>query len=273
MIPTEFAYERPRTVAEAVALLEEHGDGAQVLAGGHSLVPMMKLRLAAPDMVVDIGSISSLRGIRSTDRELAIGALTRHADVASSDLVRQACPVLAAAAAGIGDMQVRARGTIGGALAHADPHGDLPAVLLALGGEVTADGPGGSRTIAADDLFVDYLTTALSADEILTEVRVPKAAHASYVKFNRRAQDWAVVGVAAVISGSSVRIAITGVGSTPMRAPAAEAAFNGSNSAEAAKLAPQGLNPPSDNAASGEYRLHLVEVLTRRALEEAAGGR
>ncbi len=270
MIPQEFTYERPETVEDAVAALQRHGDDAQVLAGGHSLIPMMKLRLAAPEVVVDIGRISSLRGIRETPDGLAIGALTRHADVASSDVVRRTCPVLADAAGGIGDRQVRARGTIGGALAHADPHGDLPAVLLALGGSVEAQGPNGTRTIAADDLFVDYLTTSLEPDEILTSVLVPAATRGAYVKFNRRAQDWAIVGVCAVIHEASARIGVTGVGSRPMRATAAEQAFTGSNAAEAAALAAEGLSPDTDVAGSAEYRLHLVKVLTERALEEAA---
>jgi carbon-monoxide dehydrogenase medium subunit len=270
VIPQEFTYERPETVEDAVAALQRHGDDAQVLAGGHSLIPMMKLRLAAPEVVVDIGRISSLRGIRETPDGLAIGALTRHADVANSDVVRRTCPVLADAAGGIGDRQVRARGTIGGALAHADPHGDLPAVLLALGGSVEAQGPNGTRTIAADDLFVDYLTTSLEPDEILTSVLVPAATRGAYVKFNRRAQDWAIVGVCAVIHGASARIGVTGVGSRPMRATAAEQAFTGSNAAEAAALAAEGLSPDTDVAGSAEYRLHLVKVLTERALEEAA---
>jgi carbon-monoxide dehydrogenase medium subunit len=270
VIPQEFTYERPETVEEAVAALQRHGDDAQLLAGGHSLIPMMKLRLAAPEVVVDIGRISTLRGIRETPDGLTIGALTRHADVVNSAIVQRTCPVLAQAAGGIGDRQVRARGTIGGALAHADPHGDLPAVLLALGGSVEAQGPNGTRAIAADDLFVDYLTTSLEPDEILTSVRVPAAARGAYVKFNRRAQDWAIVGVCAVIDGASTRIGVTGVGSRPMRATAAEQAFTGANPAEAAALAAEGLSPDTDVAGSAEYRLHLVKVLTERALEEAA---
>ena len=192
MIPEAFAYERPESVADAVGMLREHGDAARVLAGGHSLLPMMRLRLAAPEALVDIGGIPSLRGITDAGQHLVIGALTRHADLASSEVVRSGCPILSQAAEGIGDMQVRNRGTIGGSLAHADPHGDMPAVVLALDGEVTAEGPGGSRTIAARDLFVDYLTTSLAPDEIVTEVRVPKAAHGAYVKFNRRALEAAM---------------------------------------------------------------------------------
>lgn len=270
MIPRAFDYERPASVADATALLRKHGDSARVLAGGHSLVPMMKLRLAAPETLIDIGGISSLRGISDDGSHLAIGALTRHAEVAASDVVRSACPILAQAAAGIGDLQVRNRGTIGGSLAQADPHGDLPTVLLALGGEVTAEGPDGTRTIAADDLFLGFLQTSLHPDEILTSVRVPKAAHGAYVKFTRRAQDWAIVGVAAVVNGGSARIAVTGAGPTPVRAEGAERAFTGGNAAEAAERAADGLTPPGDAAGSSEYRAHLVRVLTRRALEGAA---
>jgi aerobic carbon-monoxide dehydrogenase medium subunit len=271
MIPRAFEYERPESVADAAGLLRKHGDGARVLAGGHSLVPMMKLRLAAPETLIDIGGIPSLRGISDEGSHLAIGALTRHAEVAASDLVRSTCPILAQAAAGIGDLQVRNRGTIGGSLAQADPHGDLPAVVLALGGEVTAEGPDGTRTIAAADLFLGFLETSLRPDEILTSVRVPKAAHGAYVKFTRRAQDWAVVGVAAVVDGGSARIALTGMAPKPVRAEAAEQAFTGANAAEAAEHAADGLTPPADAAGSSEYRSHLARVLTRRALEAAAG--
>ena len=271
MIPQAFDYERPETVADAVGLLKTHGEDARVLAGGHSLLPMMKLRFANPGTLIDIGGISGLRGISDTGSHIVIGALTRHADVAASDLIQSACPIVAQAAAGIGDMQVRNRGTIGGSLAQADPHGDLPTVLLALDGEVSAEGPEGTRTIAAADLFVGYLTSSLRPDEILTGVRVPKAAHGAYVKFNRRAQDWAIVAVAAVIDGASARIALTGVGAKPVRAEAAERAFTGSNAAEAAEHAAEGLNPPADTSASSDYRKHLVRVLTRRALEAAAG--
>jgi aerobic carbon-monoxide dehydrogenase medium subunit len=269
MIPRQFAYERPATVADAAGLLRARDD-ARVLAGGHSLLPMMKLRLAAPGTLIDIGAISELRGISDAGSYIEIGALTPHAEVAGSELVRASCPVLAQAAAGIGDMQVRNRGTIGGSLAQADPHGDLPAVLLALDGEVTAEGPDGSRAIAARDLFRGFLTTSLEPDEILTGVRVPKAPNSAYVKFNRRAQDWAVVGVAAVVDGSSARMALTGVSTAPVRAEAAEAAFSGANTAEAAERAGEGLDPPGDSAGSADYRRHLARVLTRRALEEAS---
>jgi carbon-monoxide dehydrogenase medium subunit len=272
VIPRPFAYERPETVAAAARLLRTHGDNARILAGGHSLLPMMKLRLAAPEMLIDIGGISSLRGITDAGSHIEIGALTTHNQVARSDLVQSACPILAQAAAGVGDMQVRNRGTIGGSLAQADPHGDLPTVLLALDGEVTAEGPDGPRTIAARDLFLGFLATSLEPDEILTGVRVPKAARGAYVKFNRRSQDWAIVGVAAVVDGSSARIALTGVGSAPVRAEVAERAFAGENAAQAAEHASDGLDPPADSAGSADYRRQLARVLTRRALEEAISG-
>jgi carbon-monoxide dehydrogenase medium subunit len=270
VIPEAFDYEQPGSVADAIAMLGKHGGEARVLAGGHSLLPMMKLRLAAPDALIDIGGIASLRGITETQDSITIGALTTHAEVAGSFVIASGCPILAETAAGIGDPQVRNRGTIGGSIANADPHGDLPAVLLALDGEATAEGPSGRRTIAAADLFVDYLQTSLSQDEILTEVRVPKASKSAYVKFTRRAQDWAIVGAAAVVDGPSARIALTGVGPKPVRATAVEAAFDGSkNAAAAAERAADGLDPPSDTAASGEYRAHLAKVLVRRALEAA----
>ncbi|HUZ84811.1 MAG TPA: FAD binding domain-containing protein [Gaiellales bacterium] len=269
MIPTGFEYERPDSVAAAVSLLERAGDGARPLAGGHSLLPMMKLRLAAPDLLVDLSGIADLRGIRDAEDHVAVGAMTTHAEVAASDLLAAACPVVAEAAAGIGDMQVRNRGTIGGALAHADAHADMPAVLLALGGSVIAEGPSGSRQIAADDLFLDHMTTALSADEILTEVRVPKLRSAAYVKFTNRAQDWATVGAAAAVAGGRARIALTGVASHAIRAAAAEQAFDGSNLAQAAARAADGLAPPSDTTASGEFRAHLATVMVERALRAA----
>jgi aerobic carbon-monoxide dehydrogenase medium subunit len=270
VIPMAFDYDRPTSVADAVRLLGTHGDGAKILAGGHSLLPMMKLRLAGPERLIDISQIPGLTGIRDDGSHLALGAMTTHRDVAESGVVQSACPVLAETAAGIGDMQVRNRGTIGGSVVHAHPHADLPALLLALGGEVAAEGSNGKRTIAADDLYADYLTTTVSPDELVTEVRVPKVRQAAYVKFNRRSQDWAIVGVAVALTDGGARIALTGVGSTPVRASAAEAAWNGSNAAEAAERAAEGLNPTSDVSASGDYRKHLARVLTRRALEAAA---
>ena len=230
---------------------------------------MMKLRLAAPDALIDLSGVAGLRGIRDAGDHIAVGAMTTHAEVASSHLLAAECPVAAEAAAGIGDLQVRNRGTIGGAIAHADPHADMPTVLLSLGGSVIVEGPSGSREIAADDLFVDYLTTSLAADELLTQVRLPKLRRAAYVKFQNRAQDWATVGAAAAITGGGVRIALTGVGSRSVRATAAERAFNGQNPAEAAARAAEGLNPPSDTTASSGFRAHLATVMVERALQTA----
>jgi carbon-monoxide dehydrogenase medium subunit len=269
VIPTEFAYERPESLDEAVALLRRHGDGARPLAGGHSLVPMMKLRLAAPDVLIDLAAIADLAGVRDDGERITVGAMTRHADVAADPLIAAECPIVAETAAGIGDRQVRSRGTIGGSIAHADPHADLPAVLLALGGSATAQGPSGSREIAADDLFVDLLTTSLAGDEILTAVHLPKIRSAAYEKFANRSQDWATVGAAAAIAGGRARIALTGVASHAVRAVAAEQAFDGRDARAAAARAAEGLSPPSDTAASGEFRRHLATVLVERALEAA----
>ena len=263
MIPAEFDYVAAESVEEAVRHLRENGEDAKLLAGGHSLLPLMKLRLAAPTLLVDLRRVPDLAGI-SSNGGIKIGAMTTHTAIANADL-----GLIASVSSTIADPQVRNRGTLGGSLAHGDPASDQPAILLAYEGSVTVRGPGGERTIAAADLFVDYLQTSLSQDEIVTSVRVPKAARSAYVKFNRRAQDWAIVGAAAVVDGSSARIALTGVGSKPVRASAAEAAFSGSNAAEAAAHASDGLDPPSDTAASGEYRAHLARVLVRRALEAA----
>ena len=269
MIPVEFEYARAESVADAVGMLGDGGDSV-VLAGGHSLVPMLKLRLASPARLVDISGIAELVGIRDAGDHLAVGAMTTHRDVAESTMIQSGCPVLAETAASVGDLQVRNRGTIGGSIAQADSHGDLPTLLLALGGSVAAQGPGGSRTIEADDLFTGYLTTSLQPGELITEVRVPKVSSASYVKFNRRQADWAIVGVAAAISGSNLRVALNGMGVTPVRATATEQAWNGSNAADAAAHAADGLRPIGDEAGSAEYRSHLATVLTRRAIEAAA---
>jgi carbon-monoxide dehydrogenase medium subunit len=269
MIPVEFEYSRADSIADAVSMLGDGSDSV-VLAGGHSLVPMLKLRVASPSRLVDISGIAELRGIREAGDHVAVGAMTTHREVADSTMIQAGCPVLAETAAGVGDLQVRNRGTIGGSIAQADSHGDLPTVLLALGGSVAVQGPSGSRTIEASDLFTGYLTTSLQPGELITEVRVPKVGTAAYVKFNRRHADWAIVGVAAVISGSNLRVAMNGMGLTPMRATAAEEAWNGSNAADAAAHAADGLRPISDEAGSAEYRSHLASVLTRRAIEAAA---
>jgi carbon-monoxide dehydrogenase medium subunit len=273
MIPVAFEYERADSIEHAVALLAEHGDDAKLLAGGHSLLPLMKLRLATPSVLVDVGRLTELSYVRDAGDEIAVGGLTRHHDVEHDALLQQHVPLMSAAAGEVGDPQVRHRGTLGGSLAHGDPASDLPAVVLALRGSIVVCGPGGERVIAADDFFRDFLETALAPDELITEVRLPKTGDAGwgFEKFNRRAQDWAIVGVAAVVDGSSARIALTGVGSRPVRAEAAERAFTGSNAAEAAEQAAEGLSPPADIAGSPDYRRHLVRVLTRRALEEAAG--
>jgi carbon-monoxide dehydrogenase medium subunit len=271
MLLREVEYARPGSVDEAIRLLVSN-EGARALAGGQTLVNVMKARAASPDVLVDLNRLDDLRAISVSGGTLQLGAMATYTQIMDSSEVEVSRPILAEVAAQIADVQVRNRGTIGGSLAQADPHGDLPTVLLALDGEVSAEGPDGMRTIAASDLFLGFLTTSLRPDEILTGVRVPKAPKGAYVKFNRRAQDWAIVGVAAVVDGSSARIALTGVGPAPVRAEAAERAFSGGNAAEAAELAAEGLDPPADSAGSADYRRHLARVLTRRALEEASSG-
>jgi carbon-monoxide dehydrogenase medium subunit len=273
MIPAPFDYQRAASVDEAIELLTTHGDDAKLLAGGHSLLPLMRLRLAQPAVLVDIARIGDLSYITDDGGTVRIGALTRHHDVAFSDLVREQVPLLAEVAGQIGDPQVRHRGTVGGSVAHGDPASDLPAALLALRGTVVARGPGGEREIAADDFFTGFLETALAPDELLTEIRVPKVAGAgwSYQKFNRRALDWAIVGVAAVKNGHT-GVALVNMGSTPLRATAVEQALSsGASAADAAMQAAEGTEPPTDLNASPEYRRHLAQVLVRRALEEAGG--
>ena len=282
MIPLAFDYEVAESVDNAIDLLGQHGDEAKLLAGGHSLLPIMKLRLAAPAVLVDLGRVEELRYVRDEGDHIAIGAMTRHTDVEHDPLLREQCGLLAYTASLVGDPQVRHRGTIGGSISHGDAASDLPSALLALEGTFVIKGSGGERTVAAGDFFEDYLQTDLAPDEVLTEIRVPKLGSNSgwsYKKFNRRAQDWAVVGVAAVVeksngSISSARIGLTNMGSTPLRASAAESALSGagtSSVAEAASSAAEGTSPASDIAASAEYRRHLARVLTRRAVEEALG--
>lgn len=344
MIPAAFDYQRPGSLEDALALMAEHAEEAKVLAGGHSLLPLMRLRLSQPSMVVDIGSIPALRYITdgggtpggrasgpgpsggpgasggpgpSGGDWIAIGAMARHSDVASSEVLRSEVPLLAYVAGQVGDPQVRHRGTIGGSLAHGDPASDLPAALLALGGSVVISGPGGEREIAADELYKGFLETAIGPDELLTEVRVPRTAGGpgpraagagagsaggagagvpgaagaagargwSFQKFNRRAQDWAIVGaVASVVpvgvpgsngtsaGGRRVRVALVNMGPTPLRALAVEEAVAaGASAAEAAEEAPRGTSPSDDTAASAGFRRHLAKVMVRRALEEALG--
>ena len=270
MIPAAFDYKKADSAEEAIALIVEHGDEAKLLAGGHSLIPMMKLRLAVPSVLVDIAGVEDLSYINDCGDHFAIGALTKHRLLETSDLLLAECPLLAHVASKVGDPQVRHRGTIGGSLAHSDPASDLPAAILALGGSLIAEGPGGSREIAVADFFTGYFESSLAEDEMLTEVRVPKAPGASwnYQKFNRRAQDWAIVGVAAVEVDGATQVSLVNMGSTPLRAEAVESALAGGASAtEAAKVAAEGTDAPTDLNASPEYRDHLARVLTKRALE------
>lgn len=283
MIPASFEYVRANSIEEAIGALQEHGDEAKLLAGGHSLLPLMKLRLAAPEVIVDLGRVDALRGVCETDDgRLAIGAMTSHQDVIDDDLVRQHCGVLADVTAHVGDAQVRHRGTIGGALAHGDAASDLPAALLALDGSVIAQGPNGRREIPASELFVDYLTTALNDDEVVVEVRVPKLDGDwgwRYEKFSRVAQAWAIVGALGIVKRSNgsiedARVGLTNMGTVPVRASAVEQALNGNGTdaiADAAQQAAEGTDAPGDLNATPEFRQHLARVLTRRALEAAAG--
>ena len=275
VIPAKFAYARADSVDEAIALLAEHGDDAKILAGGHSLLPLMKLRLATPAVLVDVGNLRDLSYITDAGDHIAIGGLTRHHDVEHSDVLAEHVPLLAAAAGEVGDPQVRHRGTLAGSLAHGDPASDLPAVVLALGGTIVARGPGGERTIAASDFFEGFLETALAPDEVITEVRVRKTNGAGWAfeKFNRRAQDWAIVGVAAV-TGDDPGVALVNMGSVPIRAAAVEARLAcGASAEDAAEAADEGTDPPSDLNATPEFRRHLARVLTRRALTRAIARR
>lgn len=272
MIPAAFDYKRAPSVEEAVALLREGGEDAKLLAGGHSLLPLMRLRLASPSLVVDIGRLRELSYVREDGDRLRIGALTRHRDLEVDPVLAEHAPLLAHVAGQIGDPQVRHRGTIGGSIAHGDPASDLPAACLALGASFTAVGSSGERSIPAGDFFTGFLETALAPDEVLTEISVPKVTGAgwSFQKFNRRAQDWAIVGVAAVRDGTT-GVALVNMGTTPLRATAVEEALAaGASPEEAASHAADGLEPPSDLNASAEYRAHLARVLVRRALEEAS---
>ncbi len=270
MIPAEFEYEVAESVKHAVELLGR--DGAKVLAGGHSLLPLMRLRFARPSLLVDLGRVDGLSYVREDGDRLAVGALTRHHDLQRDPLLGEHCPILSYAAGLVGDPQVRHRGTIGGSVAHGDPASDLPSVLLALDAELTARGPDGERTIAAAEFFTGFLETALGPQDVLTEIRVPKQAGAgwAYLKFNRRAQDWATVGVAAVAANGGAKVALVNMGATPLRAGAVEQALaSGADAAAAAEQAAEGTSPPSDTNGSAEYREALARVLVRRALEQA----
>lgn len=278
MIPAPFDYEVAESVEHAVSLLGERED-AKLIAGGHSLLPAMKLRISRPSLLIDIAGLDELDYVREDGDRIAIGAVTRHKDVRDAPLLQEHCPIVSFTAGQVGDPQVRHRGTIGGSVAHSDPASDLPAVLFAVDAEMVVRGPGGERTIPALDFCTGVFQTALQEGEMLMEVRVPKLPAStgwSYVKMSRRAQDWATVGAAAVVERSnggiaSAAVALTNMGATPVRARHVEKAIaDGAPIDEAAGLAGEGRNPPSDHAASAEFRLHLAGVLTRRALEQAA---
>jgi aerobic carbon-monoxide dehydrogenase medium subunit len=274
VIPAPFKYVRAGSADEAISLIGEHGDEAKFLAGGHSLLPLMKLRLAQPSVLVDIGRLSELSYIRDAGDHIAVGALTRHRDVETSDVLREHVPLLAHATSHVGDPQVRHRGTIGGSISHADPASDLPATTLALGATYVVQGPGGTREIAASDFYQGFLESALAPDELLTEIRVPKMQGAGwgFQKFNRRAQDWAIVGVAAWRRDGESGVGLVNMGSTPVLATSVAAALNGGASvADAAEQAVAEAEPQADLNASVEFRTHLAKVLVRRALEEASG--
>ena len=270
MIPASFDYVKASSADEAISLISEHGDEAKLLAGVHSLIPMMKLRLAVPSVLVDIAGVRDLSHVEDRGDHIAIGALAKHRSLETSDLLIAQCPMLAHVASKVGDPQVRHRGTIGGSLAHSDPASDLPAAVLALGGSLIVQGPNGQREIAATDFFTGYFESALAEDEMLTEVKVPKSpgTNWNYQKFNRRAQDWAIVGVAAAQVDGAMQVSLVNMGSTPLRATAVETALaSGASAAEAADEAANGTEAPTDLNASPEYRAHLARVLTKRALE------
>jgi carbon-monoxide dehydrogenase medium subunit len=283
MIPSKFDYLRPASLDEAVRALGDAGDDAKVIAGGQSLLPLLRLRLANPELLVDVGGLDELRGVRDEGDSLLIGARTTHYQLVHDPLIAEHCGLLAEAAETVADPAVRHRGTIGGSLAHGDPAGDLPAVALALEATLVARGPGGDREIPAADFFVDYLTTALEPAEVLTGIRVPKLAGWGYhyEKFHRTAQAWAIVGVAALVQRSNgqvanARIGLTNMGPVPVRATAAEAAAAGAEASRdalraAASRADEGTEPPGDLHGAPDYRRHLARVLTGRALAAAAG--
>jgi carbon-monoxide dehydrogenase medium subunit len=284
VITEKFAYALPTTVDEAVQAIAEGGEDVKVLAGGQSLIPVMRLRLAAPETVVDLNRVEEMRGVRDDGDAIVIGAMTRHCDVIDDPLVQQYAPLIAEATKTVADRQVRHRGTFGGALAHADPAGDLPACALALDAEFVLASGNGRRTVPASEFFVDYLTTALQEGELLVEVRIPKLQGQwgmHYEKFNRVAQAWSIVAVAAAVRRENghiaeARIGLTNMGPTPLRASSAEAALGGADAtaeaiAAAAGSAAEGTSPSSDLNAQADYRRHLAEVLTRRAVAAAAG--
>ncbi len=273
MIPAALKYVEADSAAAAIAALSEYGDEAKLLAGGHSLIPLMRFRLAVPAVLVDISRLDGLSAITDAGDHITVGALAKHAEVESSSLLQSEAPLLAHVASKVGDPSVRHRGTLGGSLAHGDPASDLPAAVLALGGSVVVQGPDGERVIDAEAFFTGFLETAITETEIITEVRIPKSGSAgwSFQKFNRRAQDWAIVGVAAVL-GDRPKVSLINMGLTPLRAGAVEAALAGGGSAaEAASVAADGTSAPSDLNGDAEYRDHLARVLVERALNEASG--
>ena len=273
MIPASFDYALASSLEDALRLLADGGSDAKVLAGGHSLLPLMKLRLSAPSLLVDIGGLRDLSYVRDAGDHVAVGALTRHAEWQRDPLLQHELPLLAHVAGQIGDPQVRHRGTIGGSIVHGDPASDLPATCLALDAGFVVRGPRGERVVPAAEFFRGFLETAVAFDEILVEIRLPRASGAgwSFQKFNRRAIDWAIVGVAAVLDGEA-RIGLVNMAAAPVRSSGAESALaGGATVAAAAEHAADGLEPPSDLNASAEFRRHLAGVLVRRALEEASG--
>jgi len=278
VIPAPFDYDVAESVDHAIDLVAEGGGDTKLLAGGQSLIPALKLRIARPAKLVDLGRLADLAYVKDDGTHLAIGALTRHATVASDSLISEHCGIVSHTAGQIGDPQVRSRGTLGGTLAHGDPASDLPAVMLAVGAELVVRSKDGERTISADEFFTGVFETALDEGEVLTEVRVPKLAGSTgwaYVKAHRRAQDWATVGVAVLVHRDNGNVAgasigLVNMGGTPLRARAAEDALaGGSSAADAAALVTEGAEPPSDHAGSSEYRAHLAKVVARRALEQA----
>jgi len=283
VIPAKFDYAKAASVDDAVRLLGQGGEDAKVLAGGQSLIPLLRLRLSAPSLLVDVSGVGEMVGVRDDGDSIVIGASTTHADVLTNSLVNEYASLVAKATATVADRQVRHRGTFGGSLSHADPAGDLPAVAVASGAVFEIAGPNGRRQVNASDFFVDYLTTAIGADDVLVSVRLPKRAGwgTHYAKFNRTAQAWAMVGVAAAVRRENGHIAeaaigLTNMGSVPIRASGVEAALAGAGAsadaiAAAASHAAEGTNPTSDVSASADYRRHMVGVLTRRAVTAAAG--
>ncbi|WP_300405933.1 xanthine dehydrogenase family protein subunit M [Nocardioides sp.] len=283
MIPAEFDYLAPTSVEEVIAALAEHGDDAKILAGGQSLLPVLRMRLNAPEVVIDLGRIEALRGVRDDGDAIVIGAMTPHSVVGGDPLVAEHALLITKAVEHLADAQVRHRGTFGGALAHADPAGDLGAPALALGAQFVIAGAGGTRTVEADDFFVDLFETAIEDGEVLTEVRIPKHTGwgARYEKFVRVAHQWPIVAIAATVRAeggtiAEARVGMTNMGSTPLRARAVEAALTGQPATEdavraAAAQAADGANPPSDLNGDADYRRHLATVLTRRAVLSAAG--